>query len=266
METLVQRSLDWAAGCGAAGGGTNSDPVLDPIGNKSVDEGQLLEFTISATDADGGDTLTYSASNLPTGATFTPATQTFSWTPSVGDAGTYPNVLFTVQDDGTPQKSDSEGITITVNSSGGGGLGTPINPGDVAGYSCNMKITIDNTKVAFDSSENFPVLISLTDDSLKTSGCGFVTDPDGDDIIFTNSNLTLQLYHEIEKYDETTGEIVAWVLVPSLSGTTDTDIYMYFGNSSVTSPTESPTDVWDSDYAGVWHLKEDAATALADHV
>jgi hypothetical protein len=107
-KTLMQRSLDWAAGCGAGGGSTNSTPVLGAIGNKSVDEGQLLEFTISATDPDTGDTLTYSASNLPTGATFTPATQTFSWTPGVGDAGTYSNVLFTVEDDGTPQENDSE--------------------------------------------------------------------------------------------------------------------------------------------------------------
>jgi hypothetical protein len=119
-----------------------------------------------------------------------------------------------------------------------------------------MQITIDHTKVAF-ASENFPVLISLTDDSLTTFDCGFVEDPDGDDIVFTNATTTLQLYHEIEKYDAATGELIAWVLVPSLSGSADTDIYMYFGNSSVTSPTESPTDVWDSNYVGVWHLNED---------
>ncbi|MGD8989474.1 MAG: DUF2341 domain-containing protein, partial [Syntrophobacterales bacterium] len=256
LETLLQRSLEWAAGCGAGGSGsTNNYPVLDLIGNKSVDEGQLLEFTISATDPDTGDTLTYSASNLPTGATFDPATQTFSWTPGVGDAGTYTNVTFRVDDDGTPPYFDDEGITITVNSSGGGSLGTPITAGDVAGYSCNMRITIDHTKVAF-ASENFPVLISLTDDSLTTSGCGFVTDPDGDDIVFTNSTVTLQLHHEIEKYDAATGELVAWVLVPSLSGSADTDIYMYFGDSNVTSPTENPTGVWDSNYVGVWHLDD----------
>jgi hypothetical protein len=257
FDTLLERSLDWAAGCAGAGGGpTNNDPVLNSIGPKSVEEGQLLEFTISATDPDTGDTLTYSASSLPTGATFNPGTQTFSWTPNVGDAGTYPNVRFTVDDNGTPQGSDFEDITITVTAAGGGGAGTPITAGDVAGYSCSMKITIDNTKVAFTSSEHFPVLISLTDDSLKTSGCGFVTDPDGDDIVFTNATTTLQLYHEIEKYDAATGELVAWVLVPSLSGTADTDIYMYFGDSNVTSPTESPTDVWDSNYVGVWHLDD----------
>jgi len=54
--------------------------VLDSIGAKSVDEGELLEFTITATDPDGND-LTYSASNVPAGAGFDPITQTFTWTP-----------------------------------------------------------------------------------------------------------------------------------------------------------------------------------------
>src|SRR5207253_1169408 len=58
----------------------NSPPVLDPIGNKSVYEGQLLSFVLNATDGDG-DPLTYSASNLPSGATFDAGTRQFSWTP-----------------------------------------------------------------------------------------------------------------------------------------------------------------------------------------
>src|SRR5205085_1407418 len=55
---------------------TNRAPVLAAIGNKSGSEGSLLTFAASATDADG-DALTYSASGLPTGATFDPATKTF---------------------------------------------------------------------------------------------------------------------------------------------------------------------------------------------
>jgi hypothetical protein len=42
--------------------------------------------------------LVYSASNLPSGATFDPATQTLSWTPSDNQAGTYPNIRFNVTD------------------------------------------------------------------------------------------------------------------------------------------------------------------------
>jgi hypothetical protein len=57
--------------------------------------------------------LTFSAGNLPSGATFDPATQTFTWDTGYGDTGNY-NVLFTVTDDGLPPASDSETVTITV--------------------------------------------------------------------------------------------------------------------------------------------------------
>jgi thermitase len=89
----------------------NRPPVLAPIGNKQVNEGVLLTFNISASDPDG-DNLTYSASNLPQGATFNPTTKTFSWTPNYQQAGVYPNVHFEVTDGAL---SDSEDITITVN-------------------------------------------------------------------------------------------------------------------------------------------------------
>jgi hypothetical protein len=59
--------------------------------------------------------LTYSASNLPQGASFTPATRTFSWTPTNDQAGVYPNVRFQVSDGSL---TDSENITITVNNVG----------------------------------------------------------------------------------------------------------------------------------------------------
>jgi hypothetical protein len=88
----------------------NQAPALAPIGAKSVQEGSALTFTISATDADN-DALTYSATGLPTGASFNAATKTFSWTPGTGTAGSY-NVTFRVQDPGA--LSDSETVTITV--------------------------------------------------------------------------------------------------------------------------------------------------------
>jgi hypothetical protein len=106
----------------SAGTTPNNPPVLNPIGNKTVEEGQLLQFTVSASDPDG-DSLTYSASNLPSGASFEPGTQTFSWTPGTGQAGTYTDVHFEVDDGDLP---DSEDIAIIVNeagASGGGGGG-----------------------------------------------------------------------------------------------------------------------------------------------
>ncbi len=90
----------------------NRPPILAPIGNKRVNEGETLTIVIAASDPDGDD-LAYSATNLPVGAVFDPATQTFAWTPPHGQAGSY-NVTFTVSDNGIPPKQDSEGITITV--------------------------------------------------------------------------------------------------------------------------------------------------------
>lgn len=87
---------------------TNRPPVLTSIGNKSVNENSALSFSVSAADADS-DTITYSAQNLPSGASF--ASQNFSWTPSYEQTGTY-QVTFVASD---TQAQDSETITITVN-------------------------------------------------------------------------------------------------------------------------------------------------------
>jgi hypothetical protein len=89
----------------------NDPPVLSPIDNKILDEGQALSFTVIASDVNG-DSLLYTASNLPSGATFNPATKTFLWTPTFTQAGNYPNVHFEVTD-GT--LTDSKNITIKVN-------------------------------------------------------------------------------------------------------------------------------------------------------
>lgn len=89
-------------------GNINMPPVLDPIGNKTINEESALMFTISAYDPDN-DSLAYLASNLPSGATFNAVTRTFSWTP-VYAKGSY-QVAFAVNDGSL---SDSETITITV--------------------------------------------------------------------------------------------------------------------------------------------------------
>jgi len=58
-----------------------------PVGNKSADAGSPQTFMVSATDPDGSS-LTYSATNLPTNATFNPTTRTFAWTPTTAQVGT----------------------------------------------------------------------------------------------------------------------------------------------------------------------------------
>lgn len=93
----------------------NVAPVIETIDNKSVDEGEMLEFTVVASDPNQGDVVTLSANNLPIGASFNPQKGIFSWTPGFDDAGVYPNVEFTATDNANPSLSNSESISITVN-------------------------------------------------------------------------------------------------------------------------------------------------------
>ncbi|MGB9941437.1 disaggregatase related repeat-containing protein, partial [Methanosarcina sp.] len=73
----------------------NHAPVMDPISEIAVKAGENLNILVKASDADG-DNLTYSASNLPAGASFDKS-GFFSWTPANGQIGLY-TVSFEVSD------------------------------------------------------------------------------------------------------------------------------------------------------------------------
>jgi Ca2+-binding RTX toxin-like protein len=94
----------------------NQAPVLDAIGNRTVDEGSPLSFTATATDPNPGDTLTFSLQGpVPAGATIDPATGLFTWTPTEAQGpGMFP-VTIRVTDTGSPTLFDEETFTITVN-------------------------------------------------------------------------------------------------------------------------------------------------------
>ncbi len=87
----------------------NQPPILNPIGSKTVNEGQALTFTLTSSDANG-DGVMYSAAPLPSGASLDAVTGKFSWTPGFNQAGTY-NATFAVRDG---VLKDQEKITITV--------------------------------------------------------------------------------------------------------------------------------------------------------
>ncbi len=93
----------------------NHAPVWTPIGDKWVIAGRLLSFQVAASDIDLGQTLIYTTSSLPTGATFDPAIRMFTWTPVMGQVRMAPyEVTFTVTDDGDPALSAETTIGITV--------------------------------------------------------------------------------------------------------------------------------------------------------
>jgi Putative Ig domain/Fibronectin type III domain len=110
-NTLSVRARDLAGNVSSNNSITiNRNPLLSAIGDKSVAENGQLTFAVSAVDSDA-DQLTLSASNVPAGAGFDPASGIFTWTPDYTQSGQHP-VTFTV-DDGYGG-FDSEQITISV--------------------------------------------------------------------------------------------------------------------------------------------------------
>lgn len=133
----------------------------------------------------------------------------------------------------------------------------------ISGYKYRKKLTVDNTQVSGAGTlTNFPVLISITDDDFATiSNGGKATNINGYDIAFAYSDGSTQLDHELESYNASTGQILVWVRFPSLSGSTDTDFYIYFGNPGQTTD-QSSAATWDNSYQAVLHM-DDVADATS---
>ena len=67
---------------------TNAAPQLAVPADRTLREGDTIEFILSARD-DDGDPLHFTSVNLPTGATLQPASGLFSWTPGFDQHGNY---------------------------------------------------------------------------------------------------------------------------------------------------------------------------------
>lgn len=116
-------------------------------------------------------------------------------------------------------------------------------------------ITVDHTQCGTADSTNFPLLVSISDPTLRTvSNGGSVQSGSAFDILFYSDAGSTLLNWEIETYDPVGGSLVAWVQIPTLSHTIDTVIYMYFGCATISSFQGSPNAAWDANYKGVWHL------------
>jgi hypothetical protein len=85
-------------------------PFFDSIADPTVIENEPVQFTVNAKTPAAGVTLVYSAEDLPRGATFDPATRTFSWVPDYRQSGSY-TVRFIVDDGVIPETTD---VVVTV--------------------------------------------------------------------------------------------------------------------------------------------------------
>jgi hypothetical protein len=135
----------------------------------------------------------------------------------------------------------------------------------LSGYNFRLKGQVNAAQVEGTSDlSNFPVLISFTIPDLRTTGNGGgVENVNGYDIRFTAANGSTILSHQIETYVPSTGQIEMWVRFPTLSATVDTEFYIYFGNSSISTDPSTP-NVWDSNYKMVLHLNGDFNDAAGE--
>lgn len=91
----------------------NTPPILDPITATTLTFGQTFTFLASAADGDSPpQTLTFSLTNAPAGATLHPTTGSFSWTPTVAPETNIMAVVVT--DSGVPALSDAQWFTVYV--------------------------------------------------------------------------------------------------------------------------------------------------------
>ena len=124
------------------------------------------------------------------------------------------------------------------------------NPFD-EGWQYRKNITIDHTQVSGDL-EDFPVLISITDTDLRDKA-----QADGDDILFMDGTGTAtRLFYEIEHYDGSTGDLIAWVKLSQVLEVTDTELCIYYGNPTCDDQ-QFPIYVWDDNYEAVWHMTDE---------
>jgi hypothetical protein len=87
----------------------------------------------------------------------------------------------------------------------------------------------------------------------STSDLFTVGKSDGADVRFTSADGKTLLDFEREVHDDTNSIAVYHVKVPLVSSTSNTEIYLYYGNASATDAS-SPASVWDSDYVLVMHM------------
>jgi len=226
---------------------TTSDTVtLYPPTNTSVN------ISGTAYSPNGANITGYSWSKL-TGGSATIATPTSASTAVTGlSAGTYKFEL-TATDENSLTGKDT--VTVIVSA---------VAP--VSAYGYYRAITIDRSKVANTVQDNFPVLVSGTFPYLKTvANGGRVTNSNGYDIVFTTDIVSqTKLKWEVEKYDPTTGELIAWVKMDGVSPLSDKTFYIQYGNSNISTFQGDVTNTWSNGYAAVYHLKNGTTLSGTD--
>jgi hypothetical protein len=159
-----------------------------------------------------------------------------------------------------------------------GGLGSvPVEAASLDGWGQRVPLTLDQTRIDSNLS-NFPVLIHLSERSgINGANLTAVFNELGSDanrkkIAVTTADGLTECYVEIEKWDTASREAVLWVKVPVVSGSVDTQLYLYYDrdradNTARVGDVGSAVarNVWDNGYKLVQHLGESGSGSSSDY-
>jgi len=125
-----------------------------------------------------------------------------------------------------------------------------------ASFTNRRDIVIKREKVSTHLT-NFPVLIDITSTDFKQGE----VQADGKDIMFTDDSGSI-LDFEVEYFSQNVaeGHLITWIRL-NVSNKDDTIVSMYYSNDQIVQSQETPAEVWDSNYVGIWHLQESLGNA-----
>jgi hypothetical protein len=121
------------------------------------------------------------------------------------------------------------------------------------GFSGRKKLSVISSQLPQGKSlYNFPVLISLRLDDLKrVQDGGMVSGRDGEDLVFTSADGQTILPFQIERYEPSSGKLLAWVRFDTLD-TQHKEAFLYYGKTDATSLASSST--FEKPFEAVWHF------------
>ena len=217
-----------------------------PVAASGAMNGSVFEVTLT-TPVTANGTQTVKVNFTADGPTATD-TAGVAFTASFDDTGNTAAAMDATEGDGDSDAGDNNSWTVTT---------TTFTPWYDANWNYRKETVLDGSKFCTTVS-SFPVLVKITGDpDLQANARA-----DGFDILFTADDGVTKLPHEIESFNKTTGDLIAWVKVDITAGISQS-IYMYYGNSGAADQQDN-ANLWGTDYRGVWHLNDATGAANPD--
>lgn len=242
--------------------------------NYVLQPGQTLNFNVKATDADSGDNVSLNAVGVPVGATFNPTsgnpvTQSFSWTPTIGNVGTY-QVNFIAQDNASIQTSTVVNIAVSLKPNF---ISPSPTSGSILCYTPGATIT--NTFAADDADTADRVSLSLAttaqsgmsfSPSLPTAAANPVSTNFTWNTSSANWGINTVVIRATDTYTETKDDTVFYIInTPPVFTTTQNDVTITAGQFFSYTFGTNDADIPQGDEVGVEHASLPSWLSIVDN-